>query len=60
MSQKMVNLYQFPDVCICCGEPVPEGSMVCAVCEHGEIFPAAKKHVEKAKKRVIFKKRKEV
>ena len=23
----------YPDVCICCGEPVPEGSMVCHACE---------------------------
>ncbi len=25
----------YPDLCICCGEPVPEGRMVCHACELG-------------------------
>ena len=23
----------FPDVCVCCGKPVPEGTMVCPECD---------------------------
>jgi len=23
----------YPDVCVCCGKPVPEGRMICRVCE---------------------------
>ena len=25
----------YPEVCICCGQPVPEGRMVCYACETG-------------------------
>lgn len=25
------------DFCVCCGEPVPEGRMVCQACEAGEV-----------------------
>ena len=25
------------DFCVCCGEPVPEGRMVCQACEAGDI-----------------------
>lgn len=25
----------FPDICVCCGKPVPEGRMICWSCEHG-------------------------
>lgn len=24
----------FPDICVCCGAPVPEGTMVCWKCEN--------------------------
>lgn len=24
----------FPDICVCCGEYVPEGRMICWKCEH--------------------------
>ena len=23
----------YPDLCVCCGEPVPEGRMICYACE---------------------------
>ncbi|MCD7956288.1 MAG: hypothetical protein LUG93_11185 [Lachnospiraceae bacterium] len=23
-----------PDICVCCGRPVPEGRMICWNCEH--------------------------
>ncbi len=23
----------YPDICVCCGRPVPEGRMICWVCE---------------------------
>jgi len=26
---------QYPDICVCCGRPVPEGRMVCYTCETG-------------------------
>lgn len=26
----------YPDQCVCCGRPVPEGRMVCFCCENGE------------------------
>ena len=26
---------QYPDICVCCGKPVPEGRMVCYFCETG-------------------------
>ena len=29
----------YPDLCICCGEPVPEGRMVCYACESGRVKP---------------------
>lgn len=25
----------YPDMCICCGEPIPEGRMICYACENG-------------------------
>lgn len=25
----------YPDMCVCCGAPVPEGRMVCRTCEKG-------------------------
>lgn len=25
------------DVCVCCGNPVPEGRMICPICEQKEI-----------------------
>ncbi len=28
------NKETFPDICVCCGAPVPEGVMVCWNCEH--------------------------
>ncbi|MCD7884097.1 MAG: hypothetical protein LUI87_10425 [Lachnospiraceae bacterium] len=24
----------WPDICVCCGKPVPEGRMICWCCEH--------------------------
>ncbi|MCC8050506.1 MAG: hypothetical protein LIP10_07595 [Clostridiales bacterium] len=24
----------YPDICVCCGRPVPEGRMICWNCEH--------------------------
>ncbi|MCD7956964.1 MAG: hypothetical protein LUG93_14700 [Lachnospiraceae bacterium] len=24
----------YPDICVCCGRPVPEGRMICWICEH--------------------------
>ncbi|MCD7761784.1 MAG: hypothetical protein LUI14_01035 [Lachnospiraceae bacterium] len=29
------NRETFPDICVCCGAPVPEGYMVCPKCERG-------------------------
>ncbi len=23
-----------PDICVCCGNPIPEGRQVCWICEH--------------------------
>lgn len=23
------------NTCVCCGEPIPEGRMICWACEHG-------------------------
>jgi len=28
-----MKLYVYEDLCICCGEPVPEGSFICKSCE---------------------------
>lgn len=33
MEERATSLY--PDICVCCGEPVPEGRMVCRSCETG-------------------------
>ena len=30
----------YPDLCICCGTPVPEGRMICYACEMGDRIPA--------------------
>ena len=30
----------YPDVCVCCGKPVPEGRMVCHACELETTAPA--------------------
>ena len=27
--------YAVADTCVCCGAPVPEGRMVCPICEEG-------------------------
>lgn len=29
------NKETYPDICVCCGAPVPEGYMVCPMCERG-------------------------
>ncbi|MBP3392531.1 MAG: hypothetical protein J6L76_07080 [Clostridia bacterium] len=34
MKQKTVS-NESTDVCVCCGNPVPEGRMVCPQCEQG-------------------------
>lgn len=33
MEEKAISRY--PDICVCCGKPVPEGRMVCYTCETG-------------------------
>lgn len=37
------------DFCVCCGEPVPEGRMVCRSCEAGNTNIAPKKSTKPAK-----------
>ncbi|MBQ4137103.1 MAG: hypothetical protein IJD67_03235 [Clostridia bacterium] len=37
----------FPDVCVCCGNPVPEGTMVCPECEKKKLEPWQKPKDEK-------------
>ena len=34
------------DVCVCCGNPVPEGRMVCVACEEEDIKIAPKERKE--------------
>lgn len=31
---------QYPDICVCCGRPVPEGYMICHACETGNSVSA--------------------
>lgn len=38
------------DLCICCGEPVPEGRMVCYACETGYTPPPCRPEAGKTKK----------
>ncbi len=36
-NKDLITLYNretFPDICVCCGNPVPEGTMVCWDCTH--------------------------
>lgn len=37
------------DFCVCCGEPVPEGRMVCHSCEAGNTNIAPQKSTKPAK-----------
>lgn len=37
------------DFCVCCGEPVPEGRMVCRSCEAGNTNIAPQKSTKPAK-----------
>lgn len=40
-----------PDLCICCGKPVPEGRMVCYACE-SENTPVISNASARPKKRI--------
>lgn len=40
-----------PDNCVCCGEPVPEGRLICWKCEHQYDGIAVKKECEETKER---------
>lgn len=50
----MTKKENYPDICVCCGAPVPEGWMVCSNCENiryaktdnGCSFLAGKRHNE--------------
>ncbi len=39
----------YSDLCICCGEPVPEGRMVCLACETNSNMIASSKHLQPLK-----------
>lgn len=36
----------YPDMCVCCGSPVPEGRMVCFACEDEDIKIVPKERKE--------------
>ena len=39
----------YSDLCVCCGEPIPEGGMVCRSCEIGNIKITPQKSTKPAK-----------
>ncbi len=46
MEKKDLDRQGF-DVCVCCGAPVPEGRMICPVCEKGERIIVSPKPAKK-------------
>lgn len=60
MTEKNINQYQFPDVCLCCGAPVPEGRMICGACEEGAFreLPLKENKETETHKHIFYKKEK--
>ena len=44
------------DYCVCCGRPVPEGRMICFICEHND-NPVYRKPMQNTQKEIDLNKK---
>ena len=42
------------DYCVCCGRYVPEGRMVCPICEEHKLYGSNKGELHKMRKEIVF------